>query len=261
MMKFWKQMKRKQKQVNNPAHKNYVRDHSERSEEPLCTYTGVCTGRFFAALRMTVVLLCVSVILLLASVAAFAQTPQFKEWDSATLEKANTAKDIDYLTIEEKNAIFYINLARTNGPLFVKTFVLTYLDSTEMESNDYAKSLIRDLNKSKPIALLTSRKDLYEVAKTHAKTMGKSGKTGHYEFEKRTREIARIYDGITENCDYGPDDGFSIVMDLLIDEGIPEVGHRATILDPDVRYMGASIKKHKKYRYNCVMEFGGELLK
>ena len=195
------------------------------------------------------------------SQTCFSQTPQFKEWDNATLEKANTAKDIDYLTTEEKNVIFYINLARTNGPLFAKTFVLTFIDSIEMESNDYVKSLIRDLKKSKPITLLTSRKDLYEVAKTHAKTMGKSGKTGHYEFEKRTREIARIYDGITENCDYGPDDGFSIVMDLLIDEGIPDVGHRETILDSNIRYIGASIKKHKKYRYNCVMEFGGGLLK
>jgi len=197
----------------------------------------------------------------LQTLNSFAQTYQLNEWDSATLEKANTAKDIDYLTEEEKNVIFYMNLARMNGPLFAKTFVKVYMDSTEMESDDYAESLIRELNKSKSKAPLTSRKDLYEVAKTHAKTMGKSGRTGHYDFEKRTREIASIYDGITENCDYGPDDGLSIVMDLLIDEGIPDVGHRETILDPDLKYIGTSIKKHKKYRYNCVMEFGGGLLK
>ena len=181
-----------------------------------------------------------------ASQLCFAQTYQLNEWDSVTLEKANTAKDIDYLSEEEKNVIFYTNLARMNGPLFAKTLMKVYMDSTKMEPSEYTESLIKELNKSKSKAPLTSRKDLYEVAKIHAKTMGKSGKTGHYDFTKRTDEISSIYDGITENCDYGSNEGLSIIMELLIDEGISDVGHRETILDPDVRYIGTSIKKHKK---------------
>ena len=34
----------------------------------------------------------------------------FSKWDKATKEKANSAKDVDYMTFEEKEVIYLCNL-------------------------------------------------------------------------------------------------------------------------------------------------------
>jgi uncharacterized protein YkwD len=46
------------------------------------------------------------------------------------------------------------------------------------------------------------------------------------------------------------------VLQLLIDEGIEDLGHRNNILNPRFNSIGVSIKPHKSYDYNCVMSFG-----
>jgi uncharacterized protein YkwD len=59
-----------------------------------------------------------------------------------------------------------------------------------------------------------------------------------------------------ENCQYGYNDGLSIVIDLLIDEEIPDLSHRKSLLNSEVKFIGVAIRKHKIYRYNCVIEMG-----
>jgi uncharacterized protein YkwD len=62
---------------------------------------------------------------------------------------------------------------------------------------------------------------------------------------------------MAENCDYGNNKAFDIVMSLLIDEDVPSLGHRENILDPEYKYVGTSIQPHKRYDWNCVIDFGG----
>ena len=46
-------------------------------------------------------------------------------------------------------------------------------------------------------------------------------------------------------------------MQLLVDDKVPNFGHRKNILNPAFKKVGVSIRPHKVYHYNCVMEFGG----
>jgi hypothetical protein len=48
-------------------------------------------------------------------------------------------------------------------------------------------------------------------------------------------------------------------MNLLIDDGIPDVGHRVNILEARINVVGISIQPHRNYTHNCVQVFG-ELL-
>ena len=104
--------------------------------------------------------------------------------------------------------------------------------------------------------MLQSEKDLYVIAKGHAEISGKRGTTGHQRFDKRFNPIMGKYNSVAENCAYGYNEAMEIVLKLLIDEGISSLGHRKNLLNPDYNSIGVSIKKHKSYRHNCVMDFG-----
>lgn len=181
------------------------------------------------------------------------------EWDSTIIEKANTARDNRNLKDDEKQVIFYTNLARANGELFATTYLKKYMDSTGMEPTSFTRSLERDLRNIRDLPMLSPEPDLYDVARKHAIESGKSGRRGHQGFKRRFKDLLSKYYAYGENCYYGPDDPLAIVIKLLIDEGIPDLGHRFNMLDPKYNSIGVSIMPHKTYGYNCVMEFGSKI--
>jgi uncharacterized protein YkwD len=184
----------------------------------------------------------------------------------SNLSYCNTAKDIGYLTSQEKAVIFYINVVRSNPKLFAQTYLKNYLDTAPIKQTEYLNSLLKELNILKPLEILQPQYDLYEVAKKHATEMGIQGKTGHVTlngltFERRAAALSYRYEKAMENCQYGYVDGLSIVIDLLIDEDIPDLSHRKSLLNNEVKFIGAAIRKHKIYRHNCVIELGYKLKK
>jgi hypothetical protein len=194
--------------------------------------------------------------LLSLSLLCFAQK-QEKEWPASVLDNANTAKDAEYLTQEEKDVILYLNLVRLDPELFSETYLKKYLDSTKTR-NSYTKSLKKTLEKTVGMDALIPQNDLFMISKSHAFKSGKENKTGHANFKDRIKKVEDKYSMyMGENCDYGDHSALQIVMELLIDEGIKDVGHRVNILNPKYRYVGVAIQPHKRYVSNCVMDFGG----
>ena len=180
-------------------------------------------------------------------------------------QKYDTAHAESYLTAEEKNLIYYTNFMRQNPKIFLEKYVQTYLDSTKSKANLYINSLILELKKNKELKLLNPKYDLYKVARLHALDMGQSGKMGHNsstgkKYFQRVDSLTNKYSFLKENCQYGYNKGIDILIDLLIDEGITDYGHRKALLDPKIEFIGVSIEKHKTYKYNCIMEFSGEII-
>jgi uncharacterized protein YkwD len=181
----------------------------------------------------------------------------YELWPAEILEAANTAKNIPNLSNEEKIIIQICNLARTNGKLFSETFLKDYLE--DKKTNNYSRSLIKNLKTISELPLLKYQDDLYEVAREHATTSGKRGTLGHQRFDKRYGPLLGKYSSVAENCAYGYETGIKNALELLIDEGVPDLGHRKNILNPEFNSIGVSIKPHKTYRYNCVMSFGSKI--
>lgn len=178
-------------------------------------------------------------------------------WAPSLLKSANTGEKINYLTATEKEVIYYINLVRSNPALFEKTYLKKFLDSAKI-NNNFTKTLIKTLKETKALPLLEPSKVLFDEAKSHAVKFGKSGKIGHDNFADRMKSIkGQFGDLVAENCDYGNSNALDIVISLLIDEGDSNFGHRKNILDPNFKFIGVSIQPHKKYEWNCVMDFGG----
>jgi len=203
-------------------------------------------------------------VLFVCSHLCFAQDFTKYGWNAETIAQANTAKDVSYMTEEEKKVIEIMNLARMKPAFFAETIGKIWKDmpkvdsyiSVNLKTNTWYLSLLRDLKKTKPTDPLYPNEELKKAAEYHAKDMGKSGRIGHNSsngtsFEKRMKKFQYV----GENCDYGYNRAIDIVMHLLIDEGVPSLGHRYNILNRGFYEVGVSIQEHKKYNYNTVIDF------
>jgi hypothetical protein len=183
------------------------------------------------------------------------------------LNKANTAANIDYLSSDEKEVIRYLNLARMDGKRFFDSYIQQFIENYNVyyspkikPNNSYVKSLKATLYKVQGLSIIVPNEKLSKAAAFHAKDMGNKGKTGHTSsngtsFTKRMKKLVGTEYYVSENCDYGFNNGLDIVCHLLIDNGVSSLGHRKNILNPDQRMVGVSIYMHKIYKYNCVMDF------
>ena len=186
-----------------------------------------------------------------------AQTTAWDRWDPEVVGELHTAVNSEFLNEEEKKVILFVNMARHDGPLFEDTFLKAYLLDTSVEMSKYVKSLIRDLKKTSNLQPLLLEEDLTSIAQGHATKTGKTGRVGHQGFEKRFDPfMGNPYNQVGENCSYGYDKAIDIVLALLIDEGVTDVGHRKNMLNEDFNSAGVAIRPHKSYRVGCVIDFG-----
>jgi len=189
----------------------------------------------------------------------------FHSWKTKDLAKANSARTIKDASFQEKKVIFYINLARINGGLFVDTYLKDYREDVRIPKNKYYRSLVKTLREQVALAPLQPKEDLFKEAIKHAKEMGRIGKKGHRSanhksFDERMKKLKKIYKKMKESNQYGFPDALSIVIDLLIDDDKESLIHRKTLLHKEMKYVGIGIRSHKKYRINTSLLFGGELI-
>jgi hypothetical protein len=208
-----------------------------------------------------------SILLLQSSLLLFAQTGNVtgsaasplalysNEWDDVKYSKCNTAVNAAYLSKSERDVIYILNLVRSYPALFAKTVLKKYpaVSGNDYLSDDnyYFKSLVDTLLRLSPKQMLYPDNACFISAKAHAHQSGITGYVGH---ERKTRDanLKKHYFG--ECCDYGHKDPLDIVLSLLIDEGIPSLGHRIVCLS-DYAKLGVSLQPHKKYRINAVLDF------
>ena len=192
-------------------------------------------------------------------------TPAAPTWTAAELARANTAKNASYLSAEEKKTIMLVNLARMDGKKYLQTYFQEFVKNTpynEMNSsgNAYVVSLKTDLDKIQNLPMLMPDEGLHKAAKYHAKDSGKNGLVGHTSsngnsMSKRLPKYVQGWNRLAENCSYGYDEAINIVGQLLLDDNVPSLGHRKSILDNRLEFIGVAIAPHTKYRFNCVMDF------
>lgn len=189
----------------------------------------------------------------------------FESWKTSDLAAANTARTMKDVSFQEKKVIFFINLARMNGKLFVETYLKDYMEDVRIPKNKYYRSLIKTLNEQPPLPVLEPQDDLFKEAIKHAKEMGRLGKKGHRSenaesFEERMKDLKTKYTKLKESNQYGFPDALSIVVDLLIDDDQESLIHRKALLNKDLKYIGVGIRSHKKYLINTSILFGGMLV-
>lgn len=165
--------------------------------------------------------------------------------DSLKIERCSFA------TRDEKDTYHYLNYARTKPREFCEKFVIPNWD----KNNSYHNSLVKTMMKMEPVNPIFPDFQCYQSAWCHALKSGKTGYTGH----SRNRDPqtgSRCNSYFTgECCSYGHENGLGIILQLLIDDGVPSLGHRKICLSAGYSVVGISIQPHSVWNYNCVLDF------
>ena len=182
-----------------------------------------------------------------AKLSVLERTPltQVEKDSMAAMKYAAVTQPCSYMTTLERDIILYLNVAR----MYPKWFLYFFLKKPTTENE---KSLYQTMSTMKAATkILIPNKALFESAKCHAISSGRVGYLGH---ERQDNLCKESYKG--ECCHYGYNEASAIVLDLLIDEDVPSLGHRKICLDSVFTKIGVSVQPHKTYRDNSVLDFG-----
>jgi uncharacterized protein YkwD len=121
---------------------------------------------------------------------------------------------------------------------------------------------IRFLHSMKSISPLTPSKGMSSGARDHVTDQGSSSSTQHNGSDgsqpwDRVNRYGIWEKSIAENIAYGSDKARSIVMFLIVDDGVSSRGHRKNIFNPDFRVIGVACGHHATYGTVCVITFAG----
>lgn len=199
------------------------------------------------------------------------------KWSKEELSMANTATNVDYLSLEEQRIIFYMNLIRMDGQKFFNTYfkafvkehnqrMKKYSNYEELKINEYDRyyrGLKIDLKNVKNFSLYYPDETLTYVALQHGKDMNRNNIAGHNSSDGRNPQdrIAKYYPNkaMAENLAFGFVKGLDNVCMLLLDKGVPDLGHRKNMLNTSngLNIVGVSIQNHPTYKFSATINFVG----
>lgn len=157
----------------------------------------------------------------------------------------------------EQDILNEINLVRQDPAGYAAKVMYVYQNSSQAANECY-----NELMRTKNMQILQAEEGLYKAAQWFVRYQGPSGNIGHNadtwgyrEPWDRMSQFGTYYAGCAENISYGYNKAREIVLQLLIDEGISDRGHRRNLLNPSFKKVGIAVGDHAKYRYMCVMDF------
>jgi len=199
--------------------------------------------------------------------------PDSANWNIASLD---TAANVDYLTGLEKDVILEMNKARTNPKKYAELYIKPRLSNfngnyysvpgqitiVTQEGATAVNDCITALNGANNASALIPEKGLSLAAKDHVSDQSKTGQTGHNGSDGSTPETRMRRHGafsgswtLGENITYGYTTGREIVCSFLIDDGVPDRGHRTNIMNRAFTQTGVGYGTHNQYRASCTITY------
>ena len=200
-------------------------------------------------------------------------------WSPSELREADAGQD---LTQTARDIVLHLNLARLNPPGYARTFVeprrslfrdrlfVDPLDPnqttlTTHEGVSAVDEAAREMQETLPMPTLSVSAALSRAASDHALDQSGTGALGHQGQAgsspgERVQRYGRWERVVGEVIAYGPVSGREVVSRLLIDDGVPDRGHRHNLLAPAFRYVGVAIETHPLYRHLVVIDLAADIV-
>lgn len=193
-----------------------------------------------------------------------------------TNTNGGAAADLDYRRME-REIVDELNAVRTNPAAYSLNIsaLLPYYNGTLLrrpgiatptqtkEGASAAREAVNVLRSQVKVPALAYSAALSAAPRDLAEDQARHGSVGHVASDGAAPEqrIARYGSWNTsynENVDYGPfRTGRDVVVDLLIDDGVPDRGHRRNIFAPSARVVGVACAPHPRYGSVCVIDEAG----
>lgn len=127
------------------------------------------------------------------------------------------------------------------------------------EGRSAVEEAIQALRNQPPVGGLTLSDGVAQAAKLHA-TDQRSGRTGHTGSDGsqpmgRVDRFRVAHAGVGENIAYGPSTAQDIMINLIVDDGVPNRGHRVNIFRESWAMAGAGCGPHATYGTVCVINY------
>jgi uncharacterized protein YkwD len=159
----------------------------------------------------------------------------------------------------------YAGFLREFRRLFHGTYYQVPGSTTRMLTTEGTRAVdeaVRFLSRQKPMPPLAWSDGLAAAAAELAEEQGSSGGTGHsgrqsHGMQERIERHGRWERSIAENIGYGPQDARNMVMQLIIDDGVPERGHRKNTFSAAFDTAGVACGSHPSFGSMCVIDFAG----
>jgi uncharacterized protein YkwD len=190
--------------------------------------------------------------------SASAASVNFADLDKAVAEEVNLARTQP----QAYAAMLRTYRAGFRGKLAPMAGGRTWLRT--QEGTAAVDEAIAFLQARAPLPALAWSGLLAETAEDHARDQGPRGLLGHVGSDGSTlpARIGRyaVWTGVAaEDISYGYDVARETARQLIIDDGVPDRGHRTNIFNPRVRLIGVACGPHASYRVMCVLDFASSL--
>jgi uncharacterized protein YkwD len=167
----------------------------------------------------------------------------------ARTDPTGTAADLDGLVKDYNGALFQ----RPTQALPIRT----------VEGAAAAREAVTDVRSEHPVGPLSPVSDLTRAARDLVLDQERTGAVGHAgsdgsSVDTRTRRYGTWQWSLSENIAYAPiASGSDIIQNLLIDDGVPDRGHRRNIYDASAKVVGIACGPHPRFGTMCVIVQAG----
>ncbi|HZL10014.1 MAG TPA: CAP domain-containing protein [Prolixibacteraceae bacterium] len=218
-----------------------------------------------------------NIFILFLSISFWFGTPAILQEEKPWPAELNTARNTVYLNQLERDVILELNKVRSNPKRFAEEYmeelrtafegkIYIYPGQGRVKSQEGILPLeecIKILKKTAPLPILKPAEGLAKAAAELMKDQQKHGGTGHISRkganpQKRIEKYGDWNICSAEDITYGSFEARQIVISLLIDDGVPDRGHRKNVLNACTRFAGVSNGSHPTYRTMCVIDYAGE---
>ena len=128
------------------------------------------------------------------------------------------------------------------------------------EGLDAYDEAIDFLESARPVGPLRFNEGLAQAARLHARDLGRRGALEHVgsdgsRLSDRLNRLGTWHGLIAENISTLEEDPRQVVIQLLVDDGVPSRGHRHSIFNPDLHQAGVGSAPHRAYQIVTVIDY------